>query len=114
MRRVFLDENVEPEFKEILLEFDCESVASLGLMGFRNGELLRRAAALSFHVFLRKDRSISHQNPIAKIGISVVVLKGPGKLADKFREKPEELITTLNHIPIGETREVTVPAGDSK
>lgn len=73
MKRVLLDENLPhllaPEFPE----HEVRTVAQAGWKGVKNGQLLRLASE-QFDVFLTADRSIPHQQPVAKLALGFVIL----------------------------------------
>lgn len=73
MRRVLLDENLPNVLADKLPEHEVRTVEEAGWKGTKNGQLLRLAAS-SFDVFLTGDRSIPHQQPVAKMALGFVIL----------------------------------------
>lgn len=57
-----------------LPEFVVRTVQEEGWAGFKNGELLRRAA-LSFDVLVTADQRLRYQQNIAQFAIGVVVIQ---------------------------------------
>ncbi len=76
MRKVFLDEDVEPDIEFALRDFQVESIAKLKMQSLQNGALLRWLAAHGYDVLVTKDKNIPFQNPLRKIGIAVLTLRG--------------------------------------
>ena len=50
-------------------------VQAEGWSSVQNGELLRRAAAAGYHVFVTPDRKLEYQQHIPSVGVAVVVLR---------------------------------------
>lgn len=75
----------------------------------QNGELLIWMAANQFEVLIAKDRGIPFQNPLKKIGVAIIVIRGQGELAPLFMAAPDELRHAVATVPIGEWIEVFAP-----
>ena len=73
MRRVLLDENLPNVLAPKLVEHEVVTVEGAGWKGVKNGQLLRLASG-EFDVFLTADRSIPHQQPVAKMPLGFVIL----------------------------------------
>ena len=50
-------------------------VQAAGWSAIQNGELLRRAAAAGFDVFLTPDRNLEYQQNLSQVTLGVVVLR---------------------------------------
>jgi hypothetical protein len=72
--KILLDENLDWRLKRYLAGHEVESVQLNGWAGLKNGVLLSKAQAL-FDVFVTLDRSIEHQQNVAKFKIIVVALR---------------------------------------
>jgi len=71
-----------------------------------NGELLAAASSAGFEVFVTNDRSIEHQQNVAKLGLGVVVLDAPSnKLRDLHARIPGALEAIIR-VSKGEVRHV--------
>ena len=75
--RVLLDEQLPRPLARELTGHDVRTVGQQGWAGTKNGELLRRALAAGFDVFLTADRSLQFQQNLAKLRLAVVVLIAP-------------------------------------
>jgi hypothetical protein len=73
-RRVLLDENVPRQLARELPGHVVSSVVAQGWAGVLNGELLRRAEAARFDVFVTADRNLEHQQTLTDRAFGVVVL----------------------------------------
>ena len=63
--RILIDENFPADFAE-LLSGEIHTVHGLGWSGIKNGELLRRAAAVC-DVFLTLDRNLEFQQNVSAL-----------------------------------------------
>jgi Domain of unknown function (DUF5615) len=72
--RVRLDEQVPRQLAPYLVGHDVRTVQQESWAGLKNGELLARAEAAGFSVFLTGDQSLEFQQNIAKRRLGVVVL----------------------------------------
>src|SRR5688572_37118 len=73
-RRVLLDENVPRQLARELPGHDTSTVGGQGWAGVLNGELLRRAEAAGFDVFVTADRNLEYQQTLAGRRFGVIVL----------------------------------------
>jgi len=72
MKRL-LDESLPRDLRLHLPGHEVTTVPQCGWAGRRNGELLRLASA-EFDAFLTADQNLEHQQDLASLPISVVVL----------------------------------------
>jgi hypothetical protein len=75
--RVLLDEQLPRPFARELTGHYVRTVRQQRWAGTKNGELLRRAVAACFEVFLTADRNLPFQQNLAQFRLAVVVLLGP-------------------------------------
>ena len=73
-RRVLLDENLPRQLTGELPNHDAATVASQGWRGVLNGELLGRAEAAGFEVFVTGDRNLEYQQTLVGRVLGVVVV----------------------------------------
>jgi len=69
-----VDESLPLRLRRLLPDHDCETVDFRGWKGLRNGDLLRRAAAAGFRVFLTADRNVARQQSFAALGLAIVLV----------------------------------------
>lgn len=72
--RVLLDESLPPQLVRELTGHTLLTVAEQGCKGLKNSELLGRALAEGFEVFVTADQNLEYQQNLAKLGVGVVVL----------------------------------------
>jgi Domain of unknown function (DUF5615) len=72
--RVLLDEQLPRPLARELAGHDVRTVQQEGWAGLKNGELLRRAVADDFEVFVTSDQNLEFQQNLANVRIGVVVL----------------------------------------
>ena len=72
-----LDESLPRPLAPKIPGHEVRTVRQMGWAGIVNGELLRRAAAAGFVALETADRSIEHQQNMARAGIGLVVLIAP-------------------------------------
>lgn len=106
MRRVLFDENLPGQLRGDLPGLEVVTVAEAGWRGVKNGELLRLAEA-SFDAFLTGDRSLPHQQTVAKLSLGVVVLRIGNTKLDALREQATRIAEALNAVNPGEVLIVT-------
>jgi predicted nuclease of predicted toxin-antitoxin system len=71
--RILLDESLPRALRSRLVAHEVATVVGCGWSGIRNGELLTLAAS-QFDVFLTADQNLEHQQNLATLPISVIVL----------------------------------------
>ena len=72
--RVLLDEQLPRQLAPYLVGHDVRTVQQESWAGLKNGELLTRAEAAGFSVFLTGDQNLEFQQNISKRRLGVVVL----------------------------------------
>jgi predicted nuclease of predicted toxin-antitoxin system len=75
--QILLDESLPVRLANAVPAHGTTTVRRMGWSGIRNGELLRRAAAEGFEVFLMADRNLRYQHNVSQLGVAVVVLLAP-------------------------------------
>lgn len=74
--RILIDECIDERFRDSLSAHDCQTVRYAGMAGLKNGDLLERAEAAKFDVFLTVDRGIEYQQNLSGRKVAVVILRG--------------------------------------
>ena len=103
--RVLLDECLPRPLRRELPGHEVRTVHEMGWTSVANGALLRLAER-RFDAFLTVDRGIPHENPIAGLGIAVIVLHGAGTRVDQLLPLLPEVRALLLAIRPGEVRHV--------
>jgi hypothetical protein len=71
--RILLDEQLPRQLAPFLIGHDVRTVLQESWAGLKNGELLTKAEAAGFSVFLTSDQSLEFQQNLSKRQLSVVV-----------------------------------------
>ena len=83
--KLLLDESVDwrlgVSFPDTI---EVQSVRSMGWLGARNGDLIRRAAALGFDALITADANIGYQQNLGHLPLTIIVLRA-------FRTRLQEL-----------------------
>jgi predicted nuclease of predicted toxin-antitoxin system len=72
--RILLDEQLPRQLARHLTGHRTRTVQQCGWAGLRNGELLRRAAADAFDIFLTADQNLTYQQNLVGSRLCVIVL----------------------------------------
>lgn len=73
--RILVDESLPRQLVPLLIGHDARMVQAEGWSSIKNGELLRRAAAAGFEVFVTPDRKLEYQQHMPRVGVAVIVLR---------------------------------------
>ena len=92
--RVLLDESLPGPLAGLLPEHEVATVTAMGWTGKQNGDLLRLAAEY-FDVFLTADQNLEHQQNLAALPISVIVLAAATNRIESLRPLLPALLRTL-------------------
>ncbi|NIP38695.1 MAG: hypothetical protein GWO07_08140 [Candidatus Dadabacteria bacterium] len=71
--KILLDEGVPTKFKNLLKEFDVQTVVEAGWAGIKNGLLLKRASG-EYSAFITVDRNLSFQQNPQKLSLAVFII----------------------------------------
>jgi hypothetical protein len=106
VRRTLLDEQIPVQFAAHLVAVDACSIHALGWSGIKNGELLRRAAAAGFTVFVTMDRSLRHQQDLRRRSFGVVLIRARSTRVSDLLPLVPELLAAIERAAPGEFVEV--------
>jgi len=101
--RILLDECVPASLGRDLIGHEVVTVPKNGWAGLKNGELLGRAVAAGFDVFLTVDKNLPAQHKLAAYAIAVVVLRCPTNDISDLRKLVPPLLASLSAAKKGET-----------
>jgi len=104
--RVLLDENIPVELASLFTDHEVHTVVGLGWVGVANGELLRLAGREKFDAFVTMDRSLEHQQNIAKLPFGVLVLRVRSKRMEHLTALMPGVLVALTSIKAGWVRQV--------
>jgi hypothetical protein len=104
---VLLDECIDERLRHSFAEHDCQTVRFAGFAGLKNGALLVAAERAGFDVIITVDQSITNQQNLPGLSISLLVLKGrTNRLADLPPLVPA-LLDALRRLRRGDVTAVT-------
>jgi hypothetical protein len=86
--KILLDECVTKRLRQHLPEHEVLTVSQMKWNGFRNGQLMAKAAAEQFDLLLTIDKNLRFQQNINKQDLIVVVIDSPSS-------KLEDILTLL-------------------
>lgn len=84
--RILLDECVTKRLRAFLDDYEVLTVTEMQWNGLRNGQLMAKAAADHFDLFLTIDKNLLHQQNIGKYDLIVVVLDSPSSALDSIKQ----------------------------
>ncbi len=99
--RILVDESLPRQLVALLVGHDARMVQAEGWSSIRNGELLRRAAAAGFDVFLTPDRKLEYQQDIPRVGVAVIVLRAHTNRLEDLAPLVPELLGALPQVRVG-------------
>ena len=80
-----------------------------GWAGLRNGDLLRRAAAAGFEVFVTGDRNLTYQQNLSGSPLRIIVLVAKSNRLDDLLPLIPALLLAIEGARPGEIRRVGSP-----
>jgi hypothetical protein len=87
--RILLDECIDERFRNSFPGHDCQTARYAGLAGLQNGELLAKAEAAKFDIFVTVDRGIEYQQNLTARTLAIII----------FHTKSSRLRDLLPHVP---------------
>jgi hypothetical protein len=105
--RILLDENIPADLAADLPSHQIDTVYGVGWAGVGNGKLLSRAAGL-YDSFVTMDRSIEHQQNVAKLAMRIIVLHARSNRLIHLRPLAPLVLDALNRTLPGQLRCVSV------
>jgi hypothetical protein len=79
--KILLDENLNWRL-ERFFGHACASVSRIGWAGVKNGQLLQQAAAAGFEALISMDASLSTQQNLGNLRLSIIVLRASSNRLD--------------------------------
>ena len=94
MKRLFLDENIDPKLKAHLSAFEVSSVQEEGWSSVKNGELIKLIES-NYNVLITHDRGLEFQQDWRTRKLSLIVLKTPSNRLSSYESSIAQLIQTI-------------------
>ena len=108
--RVLLDEQLPRHLARSLTDHEVRTVQQQGWAGLKNGELLRRAAAAAFEVFVTADQNLVFQQSITNSPLGVVVLAAPSNALEDLLPLVPSLLIAIPQSRPGQVIRVSGPS----
>lgn len=105
--RVLLDEQLPRHLARDLTEHQVRTVQQEGWAGFKNGELLRRAAE-KFDVLVTADQNLQFQQNLARARLGVVLLAARSTALEDLRPLVPAALSAIGRVRPGEVIRVAV------
>lgn len=106
--RILIDESLPRQLVPLLIGHDARMVQTEGWSSVKNGELLRRAAASGFDVFVTPDRKLEHQQHLPRVGVAVVVFRAHSNRIEDIAPLVPALLAVLPEVRAGTVTHVGV------
>jgi len=97
--KLLLDECLSVEFRHDIPGHNVFTVMYLGWKGIKNGQLLALAASNGFDALVTTDRAIEHQQNLATLPVSVIILPTTNVIEDLRAIAPNLLQAMLTLAP---------------
>jgi hypothetical protein len=107
--RVLLDEQLPRQLRHHFAGHFARTVRQEGWTGVRNGELLRRAAATGFDVFVTADQSVPFQQNLVVSSLIVIVLAARSTKLEDLLPLAPLILAAIHDARPGEIRRVGAP-----
>jgi hypothetical protein len=101
--RILLDEQIPRHLARSLVGYEVCTVQQQGWAGLKNGELLRRAGAVGFPIFVTSDQNLEFQQNLARSPLCIFVLHAPSNALDDLLPCVPPLLAA---IPAGQPGQV--------
>lgn len=99
--KLLLDECTPRRLRRDLAFHQVYTIEQAGLKGLKNGALLT-AASVRFDVLITVDKSIPNQQNLARLGISVLILRAKSNAYPDLKPLVPQILSALNQIQPGE------------
>ena len=106
--KVLLDECLPVDFRLHLAGHDAHTAEWAGFKGLKNGELLCEMENAGYQALLTTDQSIPHQQNLATLKISILVICSPTNQLEDLLPLVEAILAKLTIIRPGQV--LLVPA----
>jgi hypothetical protein len=100
--RVLLDEQLPRHLAGDLAGHQVRTVQQEGWAGVKNGDLLRRAAASGFDVFVTADQNLEFQQNLARARLGVIVLVALSTVLEDLRPLVPAALSAIGRVRPGE------------
>jgi predicted nuclease of predicted toxin-antitoxin system len=107
--RILLDEQLPRRLAQHFIGHQVRTVQQQGWAGLGNGELLRRAVAEGFDIFVTADQNLQFQQSLAQSPLCVPVLVAPSNALEDLLPLVRAALQALRNPMPGQIRRVSTP-----
>jgi predicted nuclease of predicted toxin-antitoxin system len=107
--KILPDECLSLGFRHSFPQHEVHMAQWAGLKGKKNGELLRAAEDASYDVLVTTDTNLPHQQNLAGLKLSIVILNAPTNQLEDLLPLLNEILETLGTIERGQIVRVPKP-----
>ena len=100
--RVLLDEQLPRQLAPLLVGHDVRTVQQIGWAGLKNGELLQRAEAAGFEVFISADQNIEFQQNLRRSGLCIVVISAASNALEDLEPLVSSILSAIRRASAGQ------------
>jgi len=104
-----LDEQLPRQLARELIGYQVSTVQQQGWSGVRNSELLRRAAAVPFEVFVTADRGFAFQQNLAQIPLCIIILLARSNSTRSLQPPVPGLLQAMQSAKPGHPLQISQP-----
>ena len=104
--RVLLDEQLPRRLSRRLPGHSVRTVQQQGWAGLKNGDLLSRASASGFDVFITADQNLQFQQNLAGAHLGVIGLVAQTNKLDDLLPLVPEVLSQMGNVKPGEIRRI--------
>lgn len=105
---ILLDEQLPRQLARELRGPQARTVQQQGWAGLTNGELLRRAAANGFEIFVAADRNLQFQQNLRGSPLGIIVLIAPSNALEDLVPLVPGLLDAVTQVRSGEIRQIAI------
>ena len=106
--KILLDENIDVNFRHLLIWHDVFTVDFMGWKGIRNGDLLRAAIQDKFDAVLTMDKTIPKEQYLQQFDIILAILS-PAKNTPNYIKELAPII--LDKLPTAKKGKAVIISG---
>lgn len=105
--KILLDECLPIGFRHSFPQHEVHTAQWAGLKGKKNGELLRAASDGSYEVLVTIDQSLSHQQNLTDLELSVIIVAAPTNQMEDLLPLVSQILEALMTIEPGKVIRLT-------
>jgi hypothetical protein len=109
--KLLLDECLPLNFRRCFSSHEAHTAEWAGFKGLKNGQLLQKAEASGYEVFLTVDKGVAYQNNRNDRRIAVVIVAAPSNQLVDLLPAVDAILLALREIQPGQAYLVSATSG---